>query len=139
MARSEAFYEAPNILTRNPASFTGLLVTALVHVAVPPAGAVEPVVMIDPEISVRVEAGRTRVLVELRVDDTSDAMQRGEGIARVQEAVLSRLPQSHASLSRRYTSVPILALEIDATALRALQAMTDEVIAIKPDRLERPQ
>jgi len=49
------------------------------------------------------------------------------------------LPPSHATLVRRYLSIPLLALEIDATALRALETMPDIVAAVKPDRAVRPQ
>jgi len=53
--------------------------------------------------------------------------------------VLSRLPRSHGSLLRRYASVPLLSLEIDATALLALERMPDVVAAVKLDRTAAPQ
>jgi len=79
------------------------------------------------------------VIVELRFDESGGANQRPEAIARAQDALLSRLPQSHISVARRYTSVPLLALEIDATALAALEAMPDLVVSVKPDRRSKTQ
>ena len=101
------------------------------------AGA-QTVPVIDPEVRGHTDAGRTRVLVELQVA-TIVPEQRAEAIAQAQEAVMSRLPPSHATLVRRYLSIPLLALEIDATALRALETMPDIVAAVKPDRAVRPQ
>ena len=60
-------------------------------------------------------------------------------ISRAQDAVVSRLTRGHASVLRRYTSVPMLALEIDATTLGALETMTDLVAGVKPDLTRRPQ
>jgi hypothetical protein len=95
--------------------------------------------MIDPDVRELVRAGRARVLVTLRVGESGEEARRAEAIGRAQETVLSRLPQSHASVVRRYTSIPMLALEIDATALLALETMTDVVIAVKSDRTMTPQ
>jgi hypothetical protein len=95
--------------------------------------------MIDPDVRGRVDVGRARVLVELQVGEAPAPEQRAEAIAQAQEAVMSRLPWTHATLVRRYTSIPMLALEIDATALRALETMTDIVAAVKLDRAMKPQ
>jgi hypothetical protein len=95
--------------------------------------------VIDPEVRALVRSGRARVLVILRVGESSDEAQRADAIGRAQDAVLSRLPQSHASVVRRYASIPLLALEIDATALLALEKMTDVVVAVKSDRTVTPQ
>jgi len=40
---------------------------------------------------------------------------------------------------RRYDSIPVLALEIDATGLQALEAMTDVVVSVTLDRVVKPQ
>lgn len=93
--------------------------------------------LVDPEV--RVRAGRGRVLVMLQVRESNDAARHAEAIGRAQDTVLSRLPPSHASVVRRYASVPMLALEIDATALLALETMTDVVAAVKSDRTMTPQ
>ena len=73
--------------------------------------------VIEPEVRALVRSGRARVLVMLQVGESSDEAQRTDAIGRAQDAVLSRLPQSHTSVVRRYASIPMLALEIDATAL----------------------
>ncbi|HYR39036.1 MAG TPA: hypothetical protein VEW27_07740 [Methylomirabilota bacterium] len=95
--------------------------------------------MVDPEIRALVRVGRARVLVTLQVAETSDPAQRADAIGRAQDAVLARLPSTHASVVRRYESIPLLALEIDATALRALETMTDVVAGVKLDRAVKPQ
>ena len=116
-----------------------LLVAQLVSFALPGGGISSAGLMIDPDVRELVRAGRARVLVTLRVGESGEEARRAEAIGRAQETVLSRLPQSHASVVRRYTSIPMLALEIDATALLALETMTDVVIAVKSDRTMTPQ
>jgi len=113
------------------------LVVCMLYALTLSAGA-QTVPVIDPEVRGPADAGRTRVLVELQIG-TIVPEQRAEAIAQAQEAVMSRLPRSHATLVRRYLSVPLLALEIDATALRALEAMPDIVAAVKLDRATKPQ
>ncbi len=103
------------------------------------AGAPQSDVLVDPEVRAQVSMGRTRVFVMLQVPETGGQSQRIAAIGRAQESVLARLPQSHASVVRRYASVPMLALEIDAAALQALEAMTDVVAGVKLDRPVRPQ
>ena len=95
--------------------------------------------VIDPEVRALVRSGRARVLVMLQVWDSGDESQRADAISRAQDAVLSRLPPSHASVMRRFATIPVLALEIDATALLALENMTDLVVAVKWDRALAPQ
>lgn len=95
--------------------------------------------VIDPEVRALVRSGRARVLVMLQVGDSGDESQRADAISRAQDAVLSRLPPSHASVMRRFATIPVLALEIDATALLALENMTDLVVAVKWDRALAPQ
>ena len=95
--------------------------------------------LVDPEVRALASAGRARVIVMLQIPESTDQAQRTGAIGRVQEAVLARLPQSHASLVRRYDSIPVLALEIDATGLQALETMTDVVVSVKLDRAVKPQ
>jgi hypothetical protein len=95
--------------------------------------------VIDPEVRTLVRVGRARVLVMLRVNETTNQQGRAEAIGRAQDVVLGGLPQPHASVVRRYTSVPMLVLEIDATALLALETMTDVVAGVKLDRTVTPQ
>jgi hypothetical protein len=94
--------------------------------------------VVDPEVRAYVHAGRTRVLVTLRVPEISDPERRSDAIGRAQDAVLARLPRAHASVVRRYTSVPMLALEVDPTALGLLEAMND-VAGVQLDRTVTPQ
>ena len=90
---------------------------------------------IDPEVREATTRGPTRVLVELRMPPRSDASSSlGSAIASAQRELLSRLPPSHFSVVRRFETVPFLALEIDADALRALENMGDLVTRIVPDR-----
>lgn len=111
-----------------------------------------PTVVVDPEVRRLIAKGVARVLVELRV--TPDAQPAGEppttgaaaaagaAITLRQRAVLSRLPSAHFSLVRQFETVPFLALEIDADALRALEDMGALVVRVVPDRplapAERP-
>jgi hypothetical protein len=121
------------------ATLAALLVTEIVGVTTLAAFMPQTETVIDPDVRALVAAGRARVLVVLRVDENSDPDQRADAISRAQDAVLSRLTRGHASVLRRYTSVPMLALEIDATALGALETMTDLVAGVKPDLTRRPQ
>lgn len=118
----------------------GALLVAAVAGALPVGGGTSGgTLVIDPEVRTLVRTRGTRVLVILQVDETSDQQRRADAIGRAQDAVLSRLPQAHATVVRRYTSVPMLALEIDETALRALETMTDVVGGVKLDRTLVPQ
>lgn len=95
--------------------------------------------VIEPEVRALVRGGRARVLVTLQVAEANDQAQRADAIRRAQDSVLARLPQAHASVVRRYASIPMLALEIDATALRALETMADVVAGVKLDRAMKSQ
>ena len=79
------------------------------------------------------------MIVELRVPPGGEPAAREVAIARAQDMVLARLPESHAAVARRYASIPMLALEIDRTALGALEAMADTVVSVKADGVVRPQ
>ena len=103
------------------------------------AGMSQTDLQVDPEVRALVSVGRARVFVMLQVPDTGGQTQRSAAIGLAQDAVLARLPEPHASLVRRYASVPMLALEIDATALLALERMSDVVAGVKLDRTVKPQ
>ena len=94
---------------------------------------------IDPDIRTLVRSGRVRVLVLLRVPEESDEARRAAAIGRAQDTLLSRLPEAHASVTRRYASIPMLGLEIDASALSAIETMPDIVASVKLDRPVMPQ
>src|SRR2546428_2945678 len=99
---------------------SALLVGQTVCLTVSTTAISEIAPMIAPEVRQRVGASSARVSVELRLGDSGDPNQRPEAIARAQDALLSRLPHSHIAVARRYTSVPLLALEIGTTALAVL-------------------
>lgn len=97
----------------------------------------------DPEIRRATTVGPVRALVELRVPRavprTGDPVPPDpEAIAEAQRAVLSRLPFSHFFLVRRFETLPFLALEIDATALTALETMGALVARILVDQTLAP-
>ena len=91
--------------------------------------------VVDPDVRTQVAAGRSRVVLELRVESRQDPA----AIAAVQDQVLAALPQGHAILARRFTSVPLLALEIDAEALRTLERLGDAIVRVRADAVKRPQ
>lgn len=104
--------------------------------------------VIDPEVRNAVGQGSARVLVELRV--TSGTRPEGElptpeavaaqrrAIADARQSILSRLAGTHFSLARQYASVPLLALEIRADALAALETMGDVVARVRADTTAAP-
>jgi hypothetical protein len=98
--------------------------------------------VIDPEVRAAVAQGPARVLVELRPTGDSaspgDAAAQERAIAAAQQAVLARLAQQSHRLVHRYTSVPLLSLEIGAAALGALETMGDLVLRVRADRLRAP-
>jgi len=125
-----------------PAVRTALLALCLAHaIVLTPrgAGVAQAELVIDASVRSLVQSGRARVIVTLQVGANASEAQRAQAISRAQDSVLARLPHSHASLVRRYTSVPMLALEIDATALHALETMTDVVASVAPDSTVKPQ
>jgi len=133
-------------LRREPRSLAHALVAVLAALALSSAAGVtvaplaaQAVPSVDPSVRSSVQSGRVRVLVELRVPADGDAARREDAIARAQDAVLVRLPRPHAVVSRRYATVPMLALEIDSAALAALEAMPDAVVSVRADGLSRPQ
>ena len=125
-----------------PAARTALLALCIAQAMVLTprgAGVSQAELVIDPSVRSLVQSGRARVIVTLQVGANASEAQRAQAISRAQDSVLARLPHSHASVVRRYTSVPMLALEIDATALHALETMTDVVASVAPDSTVKPQ
>lgn len=113
----------------------GLVAQPVLTVSAPAiAATVANAPIVDPDVRTQAAAGRARVIVELRVPEAAGS--REEGIARAQDAVLTRVP---AVLVRRYQSVPLLALEIDAVGLRALEGLGDVVARVQLDRPVRSQ
>jgi hypothetical protein len=94
---------------------------------------------IDPELRDTVRSERARVLVELRVETPPPPSIAAPGaIAEAQREVLARLGSSGVSVVRPYSSIPWLALEVDASALARLEAMHDLVLRVLPDARLKP-
>jgi hypothetical protein len=89
--------------------------------------------MIDSDVRAEARGGAVRVLVELRVSPSEPSV-----IEATQNEVLRRLAGTGARLARRYSTSPVLALEIDAPALARLQQMRDIVVRVRADRISRP-
>jgi hypothetical protein len=92
---------------------------------------------IDPEVRAITRSAPARVLVELSVPETDSAL-RPRAIERAQDELLDRLRGTSTRVFRRYTSVPALALEIDAEALARLEAMSDLVSRVRMDTVVGP-
>lgn len=89
--------------------------------------------VIDPDVRAMPQGGSVRVLVELRARAADPA-----ALDAAQDEVLRRLIGTTARLARRYTTTPLLALEIDAAALARLEEMRGLVIRVRPDRISPP-
>ena len=92
------------------------------------SGADDPV--IDPDVRATIRTGTARVLVDLRV-----ATAEPSAIVSTQDETLRRLAGSGARLVRRFSTAPLLALEIDAPALARLETMRDIVVRVRVDRI----
>ena len=92
------------------------------------SGADDPV--IDPDVRATILTGTARVLVDLRV-----ATAEPSAIGSTQDETLRRLAGSGARLVRRFSTAPLLALEIDAPALARLETMRDIVVRVRVDRI----
>jgi len=88
----------------------------------------EPV--IDPDVRTAVRAGVVRVLVDLRVTAAGPSE-----IGSAQDEALRRLAGTGARVTRRFSSAPLLTLEIDAPALSRLESMSDLVARVRMDRI----
>jgi len=93
--------------------------------------------IIDPEVRAAIEQGSARVLVKLSIPKT-DAERLPVVIARAQDDLLQRLQGTSIRLFRRYTTVPLVALQIDSEALARLEAMSDLVTDVRMDTTVRP-
>jgi len=92
------------------------------------SGADDPV--IDPDVRATIRTGTARVLIDLRV-----ATAEPSAIGSTQDETLRRLAGSGARLVRRFSTAPLLALEIDAPALARLETMRDIVVRVRVDRI----
>jgi hypothetical protein len=89
--------------------------------------------VIDPDVRAMPQGGPVRVLVELRAPGADPST-----LDAAQNEVLRRLTGTHARLARRYSTMPLLVLEIDAAALARLEEMRGLVIRVRPDRISPP-
>jgi hypothetical protein len=118
------------------AAIGSLLQTAALGVlAAAAASGVIPVPVVDADVRSEVAGGSSRVIVELRAEPRNDPA----AIGRAQRRVIDALPPGHALLVRRYESVPMLALEIDADALAVLERLGDTVVRVRADSVKAPQ
>jgi hypothetical protein len=118
----------------------GVAVSVLMvfHPGRPARLAAETSPVIEPHVRTAVTAGRARVLIDLRIAGGTRPEGERDAIAAAQDGVVSRLTGTDFSVSRRYTSVPQLALEIGADALAALERMGDLVARVHADRAVPP-
>ena len=85
---------------------------------------------IDPDVRAVTRGGTLRVLVELRVPPDDP-----KALHNTQDEVLRGLVGTGARVARRYATVPLLALEIDAAALARLEAMPTLVMRVRADKI----
>jgi hypothetical protein len=102
---------------------------------------------VDSAVRRQVAHGPVRVLVELRVPEAAqpegglsplDVTRRRAAIAAAQSAVEQRLAGTAFRVHRRYETVPVLAMEIGADALVALERMSDLVSRVHEDAEAMP-
>jgi len=89
--------------------------------------------VIDPDVRAGARGGTARVLVELRVSRADPS-----AIENAQDEVLRRLAGTGARLARRYSTAPLLALEIDTAALARLEEMRGLVARVRADQISPP-
>jgi hypothetical protein len=87
-----------------------VLLVALTGVCSATSGADDPV--IDADVRSAISGGTVRVLVDLRASSTDPP-----AIGNLQDEALRRLAGTGARVVRRFATVPLLALAIDASAL----------------------
>lgn len=105
-------------------------------------------VTVDPVVRDQVLRGTARVIVELRIargfrpegelPDSAAVTAQRQAIAGARQRVLSRLRGTPFALVRDYASVPLLALEVGADALAALETLADVVLRVVADELSAP-
>jgi hypothetical protein len=74
-------------------------------------------------------AAPVRVIAELR---PAAGLPRLAAITRVQDEVIASLPAGQARIVQRYTTLPLLALEVDPALVAALK-QNPSVVSVSPD------
>jgi len=120
-----------------PVSALGLVLLVSACAAAQEApGSPSPVVA--PELMARAGAeGLVRVIVGLRVP-AAEAGNRRQAIESARERVLRDISQTPHRVVRTFDTVPFMALEASAEALRALAA-SPHVVSVQADTLAAPQ
>jgi hypothetical protein len=125
----------------------GLSVLGIQPFGALPAPSATEAVMIDREVLEAVHAGGARVLVEVRLPESmkpegelspADRFVQQHTIAAAQDSVLAGLTGSHFSLVRRYETVPLLLLEVQADAVTTLERMASVVVRVRLDIPKAP-
>ncbi len=119
------------LLVTGRAPRVAVLAIALIGAWSAAHGANDPV--IDPDVRATVRGGTVRVLVDLRASPTDPS-----SIGSAQDEVVRRLAGTGARVARRFSTIPMLALEIDAPALARLEAMPDIVTRVRVDHIIPP-
>jgi len=91
---------------------------------------------IDELVAKAERQGTLRVIVQLKVDSTG--LPTGAAITDTQDRLLAELGGTSHRLIRRFSTVPFIALEVSADALRRLAA-SSRVSGISEDTVLRPQ
>lgn len=105
-----------------------VLLVALTNPCSGASGAGDPV--IDPDVRVAIGVGTVRILVDLRISSADPS-----AIGSLRDEALRRLAGTGAHVARRFSTVSLLALVIEASALARLEAMRDIVVRIRADRI----
>jgi hypothetical protein len=85
----------------------------------------------DIHATARVQ-GEVRVIVHLHVTDGTGPA----AIAAAQDAALAELTSTAHRMTRRYTTIPLMALSVSEAALRVL-AVSSNVVSVQEDRQRR--
>src|SRR5215468_1345163 len=127
-----------------------LMVLALIPSAAQPLRAGDSSnVHVSPKVRKKIaDEGRARVIIQLRLPGhghipegrlthAAASIQRSD-IAKTRGSVLARLKKYNYRIVRQYTYVPLLALEIDASALADLEGSPMWVDRVFEDSLKKP-
>jgi hypothetical protein len=109
-------------------------ITLLTGAGTAAAQAIPPT--LDELVAKASRQGALRVIVELKLDPPGSPSP--EAIARAQDHVLQELASTSHRVLRRFTTIPFIALEASADALRRL-GQSAHVTGVREDAILRPQ